>query len=157
MRVHVVAVGERMPAWVSAGFATYAQRLPAHCALHLQEVPAGKRGKNADIQRVLDTEGARLLALLPATAYVIALERSGRTVTSTEWARLLADWLQHRSDVAFLIGGPEGLAPACLARADAQWSLSALTLPHALVRVVLAEQIYRAWSQLNGLPYHRGA
>lgn len=155
--MHVVAVGERMPAWVDAGFADYAKRLPAQCALHLKEIPAGKRGKNADIKRILDDEGTRLLAAIPSQAFVVALERSGRTLASEDLAQTLRDWLQNHSDVAFLIGGPEGLAPACLARAHVQWSLSALTLPHALVRVVLAEQIYRAWSLLQNLPYHRGA
>lgn len=156
MRISILAVGTRMPAWVAAGYREYAGRFPAHCRLELTEVPAVRRGKNADLARIAADEGARLAAKLPARARTIALERSGRARSTEQLATHLQEWLAHESEVAFLIGGPEGLAPACVERAHEVWSLSALTLPHPLVRVLLAEQLYRAYSIVHNLPYHRG-
>lgn len=156
MRLHIAAVGNRMPAWVDAGVAEYAKRFPAHCRLALSEIPAKKRAKGADIQRILEDECTRLLGAIPERARVIALERTGKSRSTEDIAQALGRWLNEESEVAFLIGGPEGLAPACLGRAHEQWSLSALTLPHPLVRVILAEQLYRAYSLLHNLPYHRG-
>ncbi len=156
MRLHLVAVGTRMPAWVEAGFKEYATRLPAHCRLVLHEVAAARRGKNADLTRIAAGEGEQLLAKIPERARVIALERSGRPHSTDDIAAALRRWLAEESDVAFLVGGPEGLAPGCVARAHEVWSLSALTLPHPLVRVVVAEQLYRAYSLVHNLPYHRG-
>lgn len=156
MLLHVVAVGTRMPAWVDAGFAEYARRFPPHCRLDLTEIPAKKRTKGVDTERILADECTRALAAIPERARIIALERRGKTRSTADLAQLLARWLESETEVAFLIGGPEGLAPPCLSRAHEQWSLSALTLPHPLVRVILAEQLYRAWSLLHNLPYHRG-
>jgi 23S rRNA (pseudouridine1915-N3)-methyltransferase len=155
MRLHLIAVGTRMPAWVTQGYAEFTQRLPPDCALQLTEIPAGKRGKNADIARVLAQEGERMLAALPKEARAIALDVKGTPWSTEQLAQQLADWRREGRDVALLVGGPEGLAPACLARAGQRWSLSALTLPHPLVRIVIAEQIYRAWSILAHHPYHR--
>jgi 23S rRNA (pseudouridine1915-N3)-methyltransferase len=155
LRIHIIAVGERMPAWVDAAFRDYAGRLRGACRVTLTEIAAGKRGKAADLRQIAADEGARLLAAVPAGCRLIALDREGRAPSSTELAEALGDWLAGGRDAALLIGGPEGLAPDCLARADAVWSLSRLTLPHALVRVVVAEQLFRAWSILNRLPYHR--
>ena len=155
MDIHLIAVGARVPAWVEQGYADYAKRLPAQCRLNLIEIPAEKRGKNADLARLVRAEGERCLRAIPAGAHVIALERTGRSKNSEEVAQSLARWMQAGRDTALLIGGPEGLDAACLARADEAWSLSALTLPHALVRVLVAEQLYRAWSLINGMPYHR--
>lgn len=155
MRIHLLAVGKRMPSWVNAAYRDYAKRLPRQCSLSLVEIPAEKRTPSMDIQRVLRAEGERLLAAIPAGAYVIALERTGRQRSSEQWAQALQGWLVQGRDLALLIGGPEGLAAACVKQAHELWSLSALTLPHALARVLVAEQLYRAWSLANHLPYHR--
>ncbi len=155
MRIVLVAVGERAPDWVQAGFDDYARRLPAQLRLELHTVRAGRRTKGADVSRLVRDEGARLLAAVPANARVVALDRAGRALSTLEWAAELRTQLDKSEDLALLIGGPEGLSAECLARAQARWSLSRLTLAHALVRVVVAEQIYRAWSILDRRPYHR--
>lgn len=155
MQIHIIAVGERMPEWVAAGYAEYAKRLPHECRLTLHEIPAGKRTKGADIARLTRDEGARQLAAIPAGARVVALDRGGRELDTEQLAARLEKQLADGRDLALLIGGPEGLAPECLAAADERWSLSRLTLAHPVVRVVLAEQLYRAWSILRNLPYHR--
>lgn len=155
MRILLVAIGSNMPGWVQQAWDEYSKRMPAHCKLELREVAAGKRGKNADIRRVLEEEAKRLWAAVPEQAYVVALDRTGRLVDSVSLAQQLDTRLQEGRDWVFLAGGPEGLTPACLDRADACWSLSAMTLAHPVVRVVLAEQLYRAWSISAGLPYHR--
>lgn len=155
MKIHLLAIGVRMPAWVKAGYGEYAERLPRECALHLLEIPASKRGQNADIARMVRDEGERLLAAAPAHSRLIALDERGQSWNTAELAEKLAGWLQEGREISLLIGGPDGLDPACRARADQIWSLSRLTLPHPLVRVVVAEQIYRAWSLLHHHPYHR--
>lgn len=155
MQIHLIAVGDRMPGWVQTGYQAYAKRLPAECALHLVEVPAGKRGKNADLARLLRDETQRMLTAVPKNATVIALEVSGQAWSTAQLADQLDDWLHGGRDVALLVGGPEGLGQAARDAADQQWSLSKLTLPHPLVRVVVAEQLYRAWSVLRNHPYHR--
>ena len=148
MRVRVIAVGERMPRWVDAVFSDYTRRLPAGLGVTLTEIPLATRGR-------ADLEARRLLGTLRAEEYVVVLDERGRELRSRE----LAQWLQQRMhdgrDLAFVIGGPDGLAAEVSARADFTWSLSQLTLPHALVRVLLAEQLYRAQSLLAGHPYHR--
>ena len=155
MRIHLIAVGSRMPDWVTRGFEEYARRLPADCALQLVEIVAGKRGKNADIVRITRDEGERTLAAIPKGALVVALDVKGRAWSTGQLSQQLDGWLHDGRDIALLVGGPEGLAPECLARAEQCWSLSPLTLPHPLVRIVVAEQLYRVWSILNGHPYHR--
>ncbi len=155
MQIHLIAVGDRMPAWVEAGYEEYAKRLPRECRLTLREIPAGKRTKGADLRRLIEQEGARQLAAIPAGVRVVALDRTGRQMDTEQLAVELKKRLAGGQDLALLVGGPEGLAPACLKRADDKWSLSLLTLAHPVVRVVLAEQLYRAWSILNNLPYHR--
>lgn len=155
MHVYIVAVGDRMPAWVDAGFKDYVKRLPPVLRLRLIEVRAGRRTKGADIARLIDAEAERLVAATPAGAHVIALERSGRRVSTAEFSGALATHMRRGTDIAFWIGGPEGLPAQCLARASEQWSLSLLTFAHPVVRVVLAEQLYRAWSITQNLPYHR--
>lgn len=145
-----------MPSWVTSGYEEYARRMPRHCDIRLHEINAGHRGKNADLARINREEGERLLAAIPAGARVIALERSGRSKTTENLATALDGWMLEGRDAAFLIGGPEGLSQACQQRADEIWSLSGMTMAHPVVRVVLAEQLYRAWSIHAGLPYHRG-
>ena len=144
-----------MPDWVKSGYDEYAKRLPRECHLQLLEIPAGKRGKGANLARVIREEGERMLAALPKEAHVIALDMHGKQWDTPQLAQQLKDWLQDGHDVALLTGGPDGLAESCLKRADHLWSLSKLTLPHPLVRIVAAEQLYRAWSLLTGHPYHR--
>ncbi len=155
MKIHLIAIGTRMPVWVRAGYAEYAKRVTGICRLDLIEVAAAKRGKNADIARATQDEGERMLRAVPSDCRIVALERSGRRKNTLQLADALRGWLNDGRDVAFLVGGPEGLSTACLRRAHETWSLSELTLAHPLVRVVLAEQIYRAWSIVNNLPYHR--
>ena len=155
MRVRVIAVGERMPRWVDAVFSDYTRRLPAGLGVTLTEIPLATRGRAGSGERAADLEARRLLGTLRAEEYVVVLDERGRELRSRE----LAQWLQQRMhdgrDLAFVIGGPDGLAAEVSARADFTWSLSQLTLPHALVRVLLAEQLYRAQSLLAGPPYHR--
>ena len=155
MKIHLIAIGTRMPAWVREGCAEYAKRVTGICRLDLIEIAAAKRGKNADIARAIQDEGERMLHTVPSSCHVIALERTGRRKSTLELADALRGWLNDGRDVALLVGGPEGLSTECLRRAHETWSLSELTLAHPLVRVVLAEQIYRAWSIVNNLPYHR--
>lgn len=155
MIVHLLAVGTRMPQWVEQGYREYAGRMPPECALKLTEIAAGRRTKGADLRRIQRQEGERLLAAIPAGARVIALEVEGRAWSTEALSGQLGQWLQDGRDVALLVGGPEGLDETCRRRADGAWSLSPLTLPHPLVRVIVAEQIYRAWSLLKGHPYHR--
>lgn len=155
MRIHLIAVGSKMPAWVTQGYEEYARRLPGDCALQLVEIVAGKRGKNADIARITRDEGERTLAAIPKGARVVALDVQGQAWSTGQLSRQLDGWRHEGRDVALLVGGPEGLAADCLARAEQRWSLSPLTLPHPLVRIVVAEQLYRAWSILNNHPYHR--
>ena len=144
MQIHLIAVGEKMPRWVQEGYDEYAKRLPPECALRLVEVPAGKRGKNADVARIMRDESERLLAAIPRDAAVVALEVGGSRWSTGQLAQRLEHWLGSGQDLVLLVGGPDGLTDA-----------ARMTLPHPLVRVVLAEQIYRAWSILRNHPYHR--
>jgi 23S rRNA (pseudouridine1915-N3)-methyltransferase len=155
MRIALIAVGTRMPDWVEQGYQEYARRLPADYALQLVEISAGKRGKGADIARITQQEGEKMLAAIPKGARVIALDVQGRGWSTEQLAQAMDEWRHDGRDVALLVGGPEGLAPECLAQAEQRWSLSPLTLPHPLVRIVVAEQLYRAWSILHHHPYHR--
>lgn len=155
MKLQLVAVGTKMPAWVTSGFAEYQRRFPRDLSLELVEIPAGKRGKNADIERILHREGEQMLEVIAKSARIVTLDIPGRPWTTGQVAEQLTRWQHDGRDVAILIGGPEGLAPACKAAAEQSWSLSPLTLPHPLVRIVVAESLYRAWSINNNHPYHR--
>lgn len=151
----MIAVGTKMPGWVTEGFQEYVKRMPADAALELVEIPLATRGKNTDIARAIKQEGEQMLNAVSPGDRVIALEVKGKNWTTEQLAVEFAQWQMDGRNVALLIGGPDGLSDACRARADQQWSLSALTLPHPLVRVILAEQIYRAWSITRNHPYHR--
>ncbi|WP_426415929.1 23S rRNA (pseudouridine(1915)-N(3))-methyltransferase RlmH [Aestuariirhabdus sp. LZHN29] len=155
MRIRLIAVGTRMPAWVQQGYQEYAKRLPADCGLECVEIPLGKRTKGADIKRAQRKEGEAMLAAIGGGDRVIALEVGGRPWSTEQLAEQMQQWRFDGRNISLLVGGPEGLAPECVARADQKWSLSPLTLPHPLVRVLLSEQLYRAWSILNNHPYHR--
>lgn len=156
MKARLIAVGERAPDWVAAGYADYAKRLSHWLPLELVEIAPGLRGKNRDAARATSDEGSRVLSALPKSAHVIALDGSGKMVSSAQLAQHMEQWRQQGRDLAFLIGGPEGHAPDVLAAAHEQWSLGPLTLPHMLVRLLVAEQLYRAASLLANHPYHRG-
>lgn len=155
MRISIVAVGTRMPDWIEAGVAEYRKRLPPEIQLEFREIALAKRGKNVDVARAIQQEGAAMLAAIGARDTVIALDVLGKSVSTETLAAALRNWQMQGDNISLLIGGPDGLAAECMARAGQRWSLSALTLPHPLVRVLLAEQIYRAWSINSGHPYHR--
>lgn len=146
MRLRLVAAGTRMPDWVQRGWEEYAKRMPRECRLELHEIPLARRGRD---------EGERMLAALRRGNRVVALEVTGTAHDTPALARRLAAWMRGGTDIDLLVGGPDGLAPACRERADESWSLSPLTFPHTLVRIVVAEQLYRAWSILANHPYHR--
>jgi 23S rRNA (pseudouridine1915-N3)-methyltransferase len=149
----VVAVGHRMPAWVEAGFAEYAGRMPRDARIQLAALKPAPRG--GPLKRVLETEGERVLAAIPAGSYKVALDERGVRLDTMELARRIAAWRTAGRDIAFVIGGADGLSENVKKCADLAWSLSPLTLPHGLARVVLAEQLYRAVSILHNHPYHR--
>lgn len=155
MLLRLIAIGNKMPSWVEQGYEEYAKRLPAGYTLKLLEISPEKRTKQADIKRITEKEGEKMLAALKPGNLVVALDVKGQAWSTEQLATHLQVWHNENRDVDFLVGGPEGLADACLQRASLKISLSNLTLPHPLVRIVVAEQLYRAWSILQGHPYHR--
>jgi 23S rRNA (pseudouridine1915-N3)-methyltransferase len=155
MQIHLISVGKRMPDWVKQGYEEYAKRLPRECALVLQEITPGKRLKNTDIARLVRDEGERMITAVPPGAHVVALDIPGKPWTTAELSGVMRRWLKNGQKVALLVGGPEGLAESARNLAQETWSLSRLTFPHPLVRIIVAEQIYRAWSMLSNHPYHR--
>lgn len=144
-----------MPGWVTDGWRDYARRMPRELGLELRELPLQKRGKNADLVRLKRDEGRALLAATAPGDHLVALDGGGRPWSTEQLATNLENWMGQGQDCCFLVGGPDGHDPECLARSHQRWSLGALTLPHPLVRVVLAEQLYRAWTIISGHPYHR--
>jgi 23S rRNA (pseudouridine1915-N3)-methyltransferase len=154
MRMRLLAAGTRMPDWVDAGFDDYASRLRGDYRLELTEIPLGDRG-SGDVRRAVEAEGKRMLATAGDRPYLVALQVGGKALTTEQLARWLEDRVREGDSPVFCIGGPDGLAPEIDVQARLRWSLSALTLPHALARVVVAEALYRAVSLIKGLPYHR--
>jgi len=154
MQIHLIAVGNKMPNWVQQGYNEYAKRLPRECELVLREIPPDKR-RSGDISRITKEEGERMLTALPPRAHVVTLDIPGKPWTTEDLAKSLDRWLANGQPVALMVGGPEGLSQGVRDKAQESWSLSPLTFPHPLVRVIVAEQIYRAWSLLNNHPYHR--
>ncbi len=155
MKIYLLAVGQKMPSWVSAGYEEFAKRLPRECELILKEIAPAKRSKQATAEQWKHQEAKSLLEALPAQAALWVFDERGALKTTHEWAQLLQQWQMSGQDIALVIGGPDGLAQDFKARAVGQLSLSPLTLPHPLVRILVAEQVYRAWSLLNHHPYHR--
>jgi len=155
MKLNLLAVGTKMPAWVNDGYQEYAKRLPRECQLVLHEIPPAKRGKSGHASHWMEEEGERILTAIPADHHVVSLDVKGKSWTTEQLAEQMQNWLRDGRDVSLLVGGPDGLATQCRQRADQSWSLSALTLPHPLVRIVMAEQLYRAWTVLKNHPYHR--
>ncbi len=144
-----------MPDWVEAGVAEYRKRLPRDFELKLVEIPMSQRGKTTNLVQAIIREGEACLRAVSAGDYLIALDVKGKSLGTEQMAGKLGELRDGGRNVSLLIGGPDGLAAAALARADASWSLSALTFPHPVVRIIVAEQIYRVWSLLNNHPYHR--
>jgi len=155
VQIHLIAVGHKMPKWVVDGYQEFSKRLPAECKLKLVEIAPGRRSKSAAVKRAIQDESSRMLAAIPKNAKVVALDERGKLWTTRQLAAQLEEWMSEGRDISLLVGGPDGLSDECRARAEQQWSLSPLTLPHAMVRVLLAEQLYRAWSVMKGHPYHR--
>jgi 23S rRNA (pseudouridine1915-N3)-methyltransferase len=155
MNIHLLAVGTKMPDWVIKGYQEYAQRLPSKCALILKEIPAEKRLKNSNIPAIIDKESEKLKAAIPANCQIVALDVKGQSWSTEKLASRMQDWMMGGQDIALLIGGPDGFNDEILSIAHEKWSLSALTFPHPLVRVILAEQIYRAYTITENHPYHR--
>jgi len=144
-----------MPSWVKAGVGEYQKRLPREWKFEWLELPIGQRSKSQDINKAIRAEGESILSVLGPKEKVIALEVKGKHWSTEQLAEQVSNWQMEGQDITLLIGGPDGLSTACRERADILWSLSSLTLPHPLVRVLLVEQLYRAWSLINNHPYHK--
>ena len=155
MRISILAVGTKMPRWVTEGVAEYTVRLPRELRLEWCEIALARRGKDSRAEQLRQREGEQILKAIPAGDRVIALDVQGKALSTEQLAHELRDWQMSGDNFSLLIGGPDGLSPECLQRADRRWSLSALTLPHPLVRILLAEQLYRAWTITVNHPYHR--
>jgi 23S rRNA (pseudouridine1915-N3)-methyltransferase len=155
VRIRLISVASRMPAWVEQGYQEYAKRMPPDLPVDLVEIALGTRSKNADIARLMRREGEQMLAATQPGERIVTLEVNGRNWSTEELAAHLDTWRLEARNVNLMVGGPEGLAEEVSARSDQRWSLSALTLPHPLVRILLAEQLYRAWTILNRHPYHK--
>jgi 23S rRNA (pseudouridine1915-N3)-methyltransferase len=155
MKIKILAVGTKMPKWVQDGYSEYAKRLPKELPLELIELPLGGRGKNADVKRAIQKESTSIFSHIDKQDLVVALEVKGANWTTEKLAKNLESWQMSGQNLVLLIGGPDGLSDECRQRANQLWSLSALTLPHPIVRVVLAEQLYRAWTVTKNHPYHR--
>jgi 23S rRNA (pseudouridine1915-N3)-methyltransferase len=155
MQFVVSAVGQRMPSWVESAWSEYARRFPRGFSLDLREIPLAKRSRNADIESLRAREGDALLASVPSGFRVIVLDERGNQWSTEELAGQLERWMREEHGVCFLVGGPDGLSQQCRQQAQNLWSLGRLTLPHPMVRAILAEQLYRAWSITQHHPYHR--
>jgi len=155
MKIKIITIGNKMPAWINEGYIEYAKRLPSHCAIELIEISMPKRSSSTSTDKLIEKESELLLNAIQSNDYVIALDEKGTQWSTKELAGELSRWQHLGQNVVLLIGGPDGLGDVCKQRADQLWSLSKLTLPHPLVRVMLAEQLYRAQSLLMNHPYHR--
>lgn len=155
MHIRLLAVGDRQPSWVADAFGIYTGRFPREWKFRLDTIATVRRNKNDNSQQAMAAEGEQILARLNATEQVVLLDEHGTQLTSKSLAARLTDWQADSRDLCFIIGGPDGVTDACRQRADFSWSLSQLTLPHGLARVLFAEQLYRAWSLQTGHPYHR--
>lgn len=144
-----------MPGWVDQAVTDYCKRLPRECSVSFVDISLGYRAKGGDTLKAIRKEGEQMLAALSSRERVIALDVKGKLWSTEQLAQNMSDWQMSGDDIALLVGGPDGLAQECLQRANQSWSLSPLTLPHPLVRVLLAEQLYRGWSILKGHPYHK--
>ena len=155
MKLLILAVGTRMPAWVEEAYSDFAKRMPRECPLELREIKAEPRTTGKTVEAMMAAEAARIRAALPSRCRRVILDERGTEATTKLWAQKLGEWMGGGEDVVFIIGGPDGLDPELKAEADERYRISGLTLPHAMVRVLLAEALYRAHSLHKGHPYHR--
>jgi len=155
MKIQVLAIGTKMPAWVQDACHEYHKRLPKDFVVEFKELPLANRGKNTPVKVAKEKEAHNILASIQPGQLVVALDSQGQSWSTEKLSENIASWQMDGKAITLLIGGPDGLTRECIQRADAVWSLSALTLPHPLVRVLLIEQLYRAWSLLNNHPYHK--
>ena len=155
MKISLISVGSKMPAWVAQGYDEYAKRLPRELKPQLIELPLALRSKSVNVDKIKQGEGEQIIAAIPKAARVVMLDVKGKALSTENLAEKMANWQMEAIDICLVIGGPDGLSSQCLNAADEKWSLSALTLPHPLVRVVLIEQLYRAWTILQNHPYHK--
>jgi 23S rRNA (pseudouridine1915-N3)-methyltransferase len=155
VKINLIAIGNKMPGWVDVASDDFIKRLPAEIKINTILLPLIKRGKNPDIPRIVRDESLKLLSAVPKGSLLVVLDVLGKSVTTMKLSSMLETWLQNGQDVSIIIGGPDGVSDDLLSQASQKISLSALTFPHTLVRVVLLEQIYRSWSILNNHPYHR--
>ncbi|PCI09362.1 MAG: 23S rRNA (pseudouridine(1915)-N(3))-methyltransferase RlmH [Gammaproteobacteria bacterium] len=155
MKIHLIAMGNKMPDWVNVASDDFIRRLPVEIKINMILLPLIKRGKNPDVPRIIRDESRKLLTAVPKGSAIVALDVLGKSVNTMKFSSMLDTWMQQGQDISIIIGGPDGVSEELLAKASQKLSLSALTFPHPLVRVILLEQIYRAWSILNNHPYHR--
>jgi 23S rRNA (pseudouridine1915-N3)-methyltransferase len=155
MQLVIAAVGHKMPSWIEDGFAEYTKRMPAECRIHLKEIKPVDRSGSRTAETVMAQERVKIEAALPKGSRIIALDERGKDLTTVQLSQLLTQWQQDGRDVSFIIGGADGLDAEFKSRADMLIRISSLTLPHGMVRVLLAEQLYRAWSITQNHPYHR--
>lgn len=155
MKIHIIAVGQRMPEWVQQGWQEYARRMPAECSLELREIKAEPRTSGKTSAQLMLAEAKRIEAAIPAQARRIALDERGKDLSTIQLSGQLKQWQEGGGDAAILIGGPDGLHPELKQSCHEMLRLSSLTLPHPMVRILVAEQLYRAWTILSGHPYHR--
>ena len=155
MQLIIAAVGHKMPAWIETGFGEYAKRMPPECRIQLKEIKPVERSGSRTADTVMAQERTKIEAAIPKGSRIIALDERGKDLTSAQLAQLLVQWQQDGRDVTFVIGGADGLDAGFKASADMLLRISSLTLPHGMVRVMLAEQLYRAWSITQNHPYHR--
>jgi 23S rRNA (pseudouridine1915-N3)-methyltransferase len=155
MHIRLLAVGDKQPSWVDTAFETYAQRLPRQWKFRLDTIPTAYRSKSSKPSDARDAEGVKVLGTIRSDDFVVLLDERGKALSSRDLGEQLTQWQAAGRDLCFLIGGPDGVSDACAARADYRWSLSRMTLPHGLARVMFSEQLYRAWTLTQGHPYHR--
>ncbi|MCZ6802528.1 MAG: 23S rRNA (pseudouridine(1915)-N(3))-methyltransferase RlmH [Proteobacteria bacterium] len=155
MKIHLIVVGKKMPEWINTGYAEFSKRMPSELQLNLIEVTPSIRNKATPTKNNIKEEGERIQSAIPANSKLITLDEKGKKFSSIDLSKKMQDWLPQGQDIAIIIGGADGIDPIIKQQADETWSLSSLTMPHALVRVFIAEQLYRAWSILKGHPYHR--
>jgi len=155
MIIHILAVGKKMPDWVTQGVDEYLRRMPSECQVKIIELPLGQRVKSKNIKQAMLQEEKSILAAIPNNTLVIAMEVKAKIWSTELLSEKMQDWMQSGKDVALLVGGPDGMTQACINKAVDKWSLSNLTLPHPLVRIVLAEQLYRGLMVIKNHPYHK--
>lgn len=155
LNIELLAAGTKPPAWIASGITEYQKRLPRDWSFTIKDIPVSKRHKGEPVGKAIEAEGQRMLSAITPGSMVVSMDRNGKNWSTQELAAQMQDWQIDMGKVQFLIGGPDGLSKDCLDQSHRSWSLSRLTFPHFMVRLLLAEQIYRAWSVINNHPYHK--